>query len=149
VQRSQPGCAHAARPPLPCFAVAPALWRRGGEQSSERSAALWGRARRPDAARRRSAVQAVGLAARQLQRLRADALRARFAPPTQALFVLYEAASGYALFESLDTDEIAQNSERVQEAVACVPLPPRRVRRARLTRAARAPAATWRASASC
>jgi hypothetical protein len=32
--------------------------------------------------------------------------------------VLYEAASGYALFEALDADEIAQNSERVQEAIA-------------------------------
>jgi hypothetical protein len=36
--------------------------------------------------------------------------------------VLYEAASGYALFEALDADEIAQNSERVQEAIAYAPL---------------------------
>jgi len=35
--------------------------------------------------------------------------------------VLYEAASGYALFEALDADEIAQNSERVQEAIAYAP----------------------------
>ncbi len=37
--------------------------------------------------------------------------------------MLYEAASGYALFEALDADEIAQSSEKVQEAVACVPPP--------------------------
>ena len=35
--------------------------------------------------------------------------------------MLYEAASGYALFEALDADEIAQNSERVQEAIAYAP----------------------------
>ena len=62
--------------------------------------------------------------------------------------MLYEAASGYALFESLDTDEIAQNSERVQEAVACVPSPPPRAPGGADAFAAR-PAATWRASASC
>ena len=33
--------------------------------------------------------------------------------------MLYEAASGYALFESLDADEIAQSTDRMQEAVSC------------------------------
>ena len=31
--------------------------------------------------------------------------------------MLYEAASGYALFEALDADAIAQNSDRMQEAI--------------------------------
>jgi nucleolar protein 56 len=53
-------------------------------------------------------------------------MRSRHAPHafTQALFVLYEAASGYALFEALDADEIAQNTERMQEAIKCVAPPP-------------------------
>jgi hypothetical protein len=45
--------------------------------------------------------------------------RAAPAATPQALFVLYEAASGYALFEALDADEIAQNTERMQEAIKC------------------------------
>jgi hypothetical protein len=35
----------------------------------------------------------------------------------QATFVLYESASGYALFEGLDMDEIGQTQEAVQETI--------------------------------
>ena len=35
----------------------------------------------------------------------------------QATFILYESASGYALFEGLDMDEIGQTSEAVQQTV--------------------------------
>lgn len=40
-----------------------------------------------------------------------------------ATFVLYESAVGYALFEIKEYDEIAQSSDKVQEAIRCV-LPP-------------------------
>jgi hypothetical protein len=63
--------------------------------------------------------------------------------------VLYEAASGYALFEALDADEIAQNSERVQEAIACVPSRRACALRRNHSRARCPAAVTWRASASC
>ena len=33
------------------------------------------------------------------------------------LFILYETASGYALFEGLDLDEIGQTSEAVQATI--------------------------------
>ncbi len=36
--------------------------------------------------------------------------------------MLYEAAAGYALFEALDADEVAQNTERMQEAITCASL---------------------------
>ena len=37
-----------------------------------------------------------------------------------ATFLLYESASGYALFEGLDMDEIGQTAEAVQETITCV-----------------------------
>ena len=37
--------------------------------------------------------------------------------PSQAQFILYESASGYALFEGLDLDEIGQTSEAVQATI--------------------------------
>ena len=37
-----------------------------------------------------------------------------------APFLLYESASGYALFEGLDMDEIGQTQEAVQGTVTCV-----------------------------
>lgn len=40
-----------------------------------------------------------------------------------ATFVLYESAVGYALFEIKEYDEIAQSSDKVQEAIRCA-LPP-------------------------
>ena len=36
----------------------------------------------------------------------------------QALYVLYESASGYALFEVKAVDEIAQSTDAIQQAVA-------------------------------
>lgn len=38
-----------------------------------------------------------------------------------ATFVLYESAVGYALFEIKEYDEIAQSSDKVQEAIRWVP----------------------------
>jgi hypothetical protein len=35
----------------------------------------------------------------------------------QALFVLFESASGFALFEAKDLDEIGNSAEKVQESV--------------------------------
>jgi hypothetical protein len=40
-----------------------------------------------------------------------------------ATFLLYESASGYALFEGLDMDEIGQTAEAVQETITYVPRP--------------------------
>jgi len=37
-----------------------------------------------------------------------------------ATFLLYESASGYALFEGLDMDEIGQTAEAVQETITYV-----------------------------
>lgn len=37
-----------------------------------------------------------------------------------ATFLLYESASGYALFEGLDMDEIGQTAEAVQATITCV-----------------------------
>jgi hypothetical protein len=37
-----------------------------------------------------------------------------------ATFLLFESASGYALFEGLDMDEIGQTAEAVQETITCV-----------------------------
>lgn len=45
-------------------------------------------------------------------------------PMSQALYVLFESASGYGLFEALDADEIAQNIASVQEAARCAPFGP-------------------------
>ena len=38
-------------------------------------------------------------------------------PTMSQLFILYETASGYALFEGLDLDEIGQTSEAVQATI--------------------------------
>ena len=38
-----------------------------------------------------------------------------------ATFILYESASGYALFEGMDLDEIGQTQEAVAETITCVP----------------------------
>ena len=37
--------------------------------------------------------------------------------PPQALFVLFESASGFALFEVKELDEIGNSAEKVQESV--------------------------------
>lgn len=40
-----------------------------------------------------------------------------------ATFLLYESASGYALFEAGDMDEIGQTQEAVQDTITCVRRP--------------------------
>ena len=40
-------------------------------------------------------------------------------PSPQATYLLFEAASGYAVFEALDTDLIASAEPRVQESIKC------------------------------
>jgi hypothetical protein len=42
------------------------------------------------------------------------------APATQALFVLFESASGFALFDIKGVDEIGQSTDKVQASVRCV-----------------------------
>lgn len=41
----------------------------------------------------------------------------------QALFVLFESASGFALFDIKGLDEIGQSADKVQASVRCVPAP--------------------------
>ena len=67
-----------------------------------------------------------------------------------ATFLLYESASGYALFEAGDMDEIGQTQEAVQDTITCVRRPAFSIRGKLPRRAAsRAPRAGSNARARC
>ena len=58
-----------------------------------------------------------------------------------ATFLLYESASGYALFEAGDMDEIGQTQEAVQDTITCVRRPAFSIRALPRRAASRAPRA--------